>query len=298
MTQERIQKILAHAGVGSRRTCEALIIEQRVRVNGVVAQIGDQADPAIDKITVDFQPIQLENSARYVMLHKPIGIVCSTESQGERNTVYDMVKSSERLYCAGRLDVDSEGLVLMTNDGELTHQLTHPSFRHEKEYHVLVRGIPDEKQLATWRRGLVLDEDERVGPCQVIVLESTTTGDTWLQVIMYEGKKRQIRRTGLMLGLPVKKLIRVRLSTLRLGGLQTGQSRELSAAEVQELRKSLIRRPNRGTHTRRPMGDKPAYGAPGARPARTESSEKRPTRPQRENTARPESPARPRRTKR
>jgi pseudouridine synthase len=244
MTTERIQKLLAQAGIGSRRTCEELITNRRVRVNGKIAQLGDQADPAVDTVTLDFQPVQIKSTKRYIMLNKPLGVICSNDPQGDRKTVYDLVPSKERLFCAGRLDVDSEGLVLLSNDGELTHELTHPSYTHEKEYHVLVRGRPDEEQLANWRRGLVLDEGERTGPCHIQVLD-TSTNDTWLMVVMHEGKKRQIRRSGLAVGLPVKKLVRMRLASLRLGNLQTGQWRELTESELSELQASLQKQSKR-----------------------------------------------------
>ena len=139
MAAERLQKILAAAGHGSRRACEELIAAGRVRVNGAVATLGAKADPARDKITLDGDPVQAEQTV-YIVVHKPRGIVSSLEPQGDRRTVRDLVPVPERLYPVGRLDVMSEGLVLLTNDGELTNRLTHPRYGHEKEYRVLVIG--------------------------------------------------------------------------------------------------------------------------------------------------------------
>ncbi len=159
MPAERLQKILAAAGAGSRRACEELIAAGRVRVNGRVATLGASADPVVDKITLDGEPVRAERHV-YVMVYKPRGVVSSLEPQGDRATVRDLVPLPGRLYPVGRLDALSEGLVLLTNDGELTNRLTHPRYGHEKEYRVLIRGRIDEGRLEAWRRGVVIrDED-------------------------------------------------------------------------------------------------------------------------------------------
>jgi pseudouridine synthase len=235
MAEERIQKILAAAGFGSRRACEAFIEAGRVRVNGKVAKLGEKADSGRDRITLDDAPVVVE-ALRYVMLNKPRGVVSSLEPQGNRKTVRDMVPLPGRVYPVGRLDLESEGLVLLTNDGGLTQRLTHPSFGHEKEYEVFVGGHPNQEQLQTWRRGVVLD-GEWTSSSQVKVLKKSAAG-TWLKVIMREGRKHQIRRTAQAIGLRVKQLKRVRIGPLRLGGLRTGEWRELKPAEVEALRQA------------------------------------------------------------
>ena len=234
--EERLQKILAGAGLGSRRACESFIAEGRVTVNGRVAQLGEKADPAKDRIVLDGEPLSRPEKLIYVVLHKPRGVVSSLAPQGDRKTVRDLVPFEERLYPVGRLDIDSEGLILLTNDGELTARLTHPRYETEKEYLVLVRGEPADSRLDAWRRGVVLPAGgKRTAPARVF-RERRERGATWLRVTMHEGRKHEIRDIGLTLGMPVQKLIRVRLGALRLGGLEPGAWRELSAAEVKQLR--------------------------------------------------------------
>lgn len=233
MAQERLQKILARAGYGSRRSCEALIEAGRVRVNGKVATLGEKADPLTDRITLDGEPVVRE-SLLYFMLNKPRGVVSSLRPQGDRRTVRDLLSVEARVYPVGRLDLDSEGLVLMTNDGELTHRLTHPRFGHEKEYRVLVAGFPNDEQLQSWRRGVVLD-GKPTASARVHVVKKSAAG-TWLKVVMREGRKHQIRRSALAVGLRVKRLRRVRIGTLRLGTLEPGDWRELTQAEVRALK--------------------------------------------------------------
>lgn len=232
--EERLQKILAQAGFGSRRACEQLIVERRVTVNGRVAELGQKANLRGDKVAVDGKVLQTPEVLRYIVLHKPRGVVSSLEPQGERQTVRDLIPAKERLYPVGRLDLDSEGLILLTNDGELTNRLTHPRYETEKEYRVLVRGEPDAERLQTWRRGVVI-EGKRTAPAQVW-REEKVGGGTWLRVVMHEGRKHEIRDIGATIGLPVQRLIRTRMGTLNLGTLKPGEWRELSAREVRELR--------------------------------------------------------------
>jgi len=235
MTEERLQKILAQAGYGSRRACEALIVAGRVSVNGQVAGLGSKADPTTDRILVDRQPIKAPEKLEYVALYKPRGVVSTVTSPDPRPTVRSLVPLPGTLYPVGRLDVDSEGLVLLTNDGELANRLTHPRFGHQKEYRVLVARHPDAEQLATWRRGVVLEEGYRTAPVDVRV-ENTKGKGTWLRIVMQEGRKRQIREIGSLLGLPVVKIIRVRIGSLHLGLLKSGHWRRLTAEEVKALR--------------------------------------------------------------
>jgi 23S rRNA pseudouridine2605 synthase len=234
--EERLQKILARAGFGSRRACEKFITEGRVSVNGRPAELGQKADPTRDKIVVDGQLLSRPEKLTYVMIYKPRGVVSSLAAQGERNTVRDLVDLETRLYPVGRLDVDSEGLMLLTNDGELTDHLTHPRYESEKEYRVLVKGVPDEERLAAWRRGVML-EGKRTAPAQVIRQERAPTG-TWLRIVMHEGRKHQIRDIGMLLGLPVQRLIRVRMGDLPVGHLAPGEWRQLKPDEVELLRGS------------------------------------------------------------
>ncbi|MDW8326013.1 MAG: pseudouridine synthase [Anaerolineales bacterium] len=238
--EERLQKLLAQAGYGSRRSCEELILQGRVRVNGRVAQLGQKADPTRDTITLDGEPLAEPERLTYVLLHKPRGVVSSLEPQGDRKTVVDLVPSKVRLYPVGRLDVESEGLILLTNDGALANRLTHPRYEVEKEYRVLVKGAPDEEQLNIWRRGVVLKDPETGKQVRTLPARVTREGPshetTWLRVVMREGRKHEIRDIGATLGLPVKRLIRVRLGSLRLGDLKPGEWRYLTAAEVAELK--------------------------------------------------------------
>lgn len=234
MPKERVQKILAAAGYGSRRACEKYIQAGRVRVNGEVVALGAKADPARDKITLDDNPVVAEKHV-YVMLNKPRGVVSSLNPQGDRQTVRDLVPLAGRLYPVGRLDADSQGLVLLTNDGEMTNRLTHPRYGHTKEYEVLVNGYPKEEQLKTWRRGVVLD-GEWTSSAKVKIIRKGASG-TWLSVIMKEGKKHQIRRTAQSIGLHVKRLVRTRMGPLHLGNLKLGEWRELRGSELEALKR-------------------------------------------------------------
>lgn len=243
MTEERLQKILARAGLASRREAERWIEAGRVTVNGRVARLGDKADPERDDIRVDGEPLRRPERPVYVALHKPRGVVSSLEPQGPRRTVRDLVDLPERVYPVGRLDLESEGLILLTNDGELANLLTHPRYGVEKEYRVLLNRLPDEEQLEAWRHGVVLPSGERTLPARVWV-ESQTPKGAWVRVVMKEGRKRQIREVAATLGLRVKRLIRVRIGTLRLGNLPSGAWRPLTDREVEALRSSA-RRPKR-----------------------------------------------------
>ena len=252
--EERLQKIIARAGFGSRRACEEFITRGRVRVNGRLAQLGEKADPAVDEITLDGESIASPERLIYVALHKPRGVVSSLAPQGDRQTVRDLVPLKERLYPVGRLDVDSEGLVLLTNDGELTDRLTHPRYESEKEYRALVKGNPDGERLDAWRRGVVV-EGKRTAPAKVRREQRVEAG-TWLRVVMHEGRKHEIRNIGAALGLPVLRLIRVRLGALELGDLRPGAWRELKGWEVKRLRENID--PQRAQRPRRKKAERPS----------------------------------------
>lgn len=237
MPEERVQKILAHAGFGSRRSCEKLISAGRVTVNGKRIKLGDKADPDVDSIQLDGKTINTPKDFTYIAVYKPRGVLSSTKSELDRRTVLDLVDTNKRLYPVGRLDIESEGLMLLTDDGELTNKLTHPRYGHEKEYRVLVSRHPDQKQLETWARGVVLEDGYRTRPVTVRVEKLHGKG-AWLRVTMKEGKKRQIRQTANLVGLNVVKLIRIRIGTLHLGSLKAGQYRPLKDTEIANLKRS------------------------------------------------------------
>jgi 23S rRNA pseudouridine2605 synthase len=235
MAEERLQKILARAGFGSRRSCEELISARRVRVNDKVAILGTKADPDVDTITVDRQAIPKPERQIYIALHKPRGVLSDVDPKDPRQTVLDIVQVSAHLFAVGRLDLDSEGLILLTNDGELANRLTHPRYGHEKEYRVLVVGKPDEEQLAALRRGIVLEDGYRTAPAQVTV-EGEAGKGTWMRFILREGRKRQIREMGSRIGLPVSRIIRIRIGTLLIGNLKAGEWRYLTLKEIEGLK--------------------------------------------------------------
>jgi 23S rRNA pseudouridine2605 synthase len=262
--EERVQKILASAGYGSRRACEELILAGRVTVNGQSVHLGSKADVQKDQIKLDGKLIKPPAAFQYIALYKPRGVLSAVTSPDPRQTVIDLVPVNTKLYPVGRLDVDSEGLILLTNDGELANQLTHPRYGHEKEYHVLVASHPDEKQLAAWRHGVVLEDGYRSAPVLVEIVSHAGKG-TWLNVIMKEGRKRQIRDTCRLIGLPVVSIIRVRIGNLRLGSLRSGQWRHLTPIEVNSLKS-----PIKSSSTKRPLRNikksSPRQGAKHSKP--------------------------------
>jgi len=241
--EERLQKILASAGYGSRRACEDLINAGRVTVNGQVARLGSKADISIDRIKLDGKILKQPEAYQYIALYKPRGILSAVISPDPRPTVRDLVPVEGNLHPVGRLDVDSEGLILLTNDGELTNQLTHPRFGHEKEYRVLLAVHPDQKQLAAWRRGVVLPDGYHASSVQVEVQAHAGKG-TWVRVIMHEGRKRQIRETCRQIGLPVVRIIRTRIGSLYLDNLKPSQWRYLYPTEIKELKESSKMKPS------------------------------------------------------
>jgi 23S rRNA pseudouridine2605 synthase len=243
-SSERLQKVLAHAGVASRRKAEKLIQQGRVAVNGkTVTQLGTKVDPDRDEVRVDGERIQTASSHVYIMVNKPRGVLSVMEDDRDRKSLGDLVSAPTRLYPVGRLDATSEGLILLTDDGELANLLTHPRYQHEKEYLVLVNGRPSDKTLQAWRRGVLLDE-KPTAPARVSFFRSQG-GSTLLRVAMHEGRKRQIRRVASLLGHPVRELTRVRLGPLQLGTLESGQWRYLTSKEIREL-EALKKRSRRG----------------------------------------------------
>jgi 23S rRNA pseudouridine2605 synthase len=250
---DRLHKVLAHAGVASRRKAEELIVKRRVRVNGkIVAELGTQVDPARDRIEVDGRPVRAE-SKTYIILHKPRGYLSDRDEKQTKPTALDLVPSPERLYAAGQLDANSEGLLLLTNDGELAHRVTHPRFEHAKEYLALVQGLPDDATLAQLKKGIWYEGDLLRADSAKIVRQLGAVGrrqhwpeagpnECWLRIVLHEGKKREVRHMAGAVGHPVKRLIRVRVGPLALGTLPVGQWRQLDEREVDELRTTLRKR--------------------------------------------------------
>lgn len=232
---ERIQKLLAQAGYGSRRSCEDFITSGRVSVNGHVAILGEKADPAFDKISLDGKPLPPRERLIYIALYKPRNIISSVDDEVGRKTVRDLIPETGHLYPVGRLDWDSEGLILMTNDGDLTNHLTHPRYGHQKEYKVLIARRPEPGQLEIWRRGVVLEDGYKTAPAKVFAEAGAGKG-CWLRLTMGEGRKHQIREIGALLGLPVVRIVRVRIGTLYLGTLKPGEWRHLTEGEIVGLK--------------------------------------------------------------
>jgi 23S rRNA pseudouridine2605 synthase len=237
MMAERLQKVMARAGLGSRRTCENIIRGGRVTVNGELVELGHRVDPEQDIILVDGKRLEAPEPLVYVLLNKPQGVVSSLRAQGDRETVRNLVDLPQRLYPVGRLDLQSEGLILLTNDGELAHQLTHPRYGHEKEYRVMFDKPPSRDQLDTIRRGVVLPEGVRTKPAKVWF--EATGEEKWVRIVLKEGRKRQIREVARVLGLHVRRIIRVRFGTIELGELKPREWRKLTRAEVAQLRSGM-----------------------------------------------------------
>jgi len=238
--KERLHKVLAHAGIASRRAAERMIRDRRIRVNGtLVLELGTQVDPARDRIEVDGKPLPKgETAHHYVALNKPLGVVSTAHDPEGRPTVVELAHAPGRVYPVGRLDIDSEGLVLLTDDGELTFRLTHARFGVEKEYqaHVSCEEF-GEHELERLRNGVML-EDGLARAVRAQLLRSAPGGAV-VRVILHEGRQREVRRMLAAVGCAVEHLLRVRIGPLQLGDLQPGQHRELRAREVEALRTAV-----------------------------------------------------------
>ena len=236
MEKERLQKLLSKQGYGSRRACEKLISDKRVRLNNKIARLGDRGSLDEDLIEVDSDQISRKKINKiYIALHKPQRILSEIKKQDDRRNISDLITLKEYLFIVGRLDYMSEGLLLLTNDGELTNKLTHPRYAHEKEYIVLIKNKPVQKQLNEWRKGVLLINKYHTKPTKVSIVKQNES-DTWLKIIMKEGKKRQIRETGKLLGLPVQRIIRTRIASIELGTLKAGEWRYFTDQEIKELK--------------------------------------------------------------
>ncbi len=239
MSQEqkiRLQKILADCGVASRRKAEELIAQKQVKVNGRVAQVGDKADPKRDHITVAGQKIETSNRQKhyYILLHKPRGYVSTMSDERGRKCVAELVEDvPARVYPVGRLDRESEGLLLMTNDGNFANTISHPSRHVSKTYRVTVRPSITEEQLVQFQVGMDID-GKKTAPADVRVI-SQEPNRVVLEIVLHEGRNRQIRKMCEQLGLEVARLRRTAIGPVKLGMVQQGQWRELTNEEVKRL---------------------------------------------------------------
>lgn len=236
--QERLQKILSKCGIVSRRKSEDLIIEGRVTVNGKVAGIGMKADPEKDHIKVDGKLIRKFEPKVYIMLNKPDKCITSMHDPEGRPTVKDFLKGVKaKVYPVGRLDYDSEGLLLLTNDGELANAILHPKGKTPKTYLVKVKGVLDTENITKLQKGIKLD-DGMTAPAEVRKIKKTEA-NSWLEITIYEGRKRQIRRMLDKTGHSVLKLNRIRINGIELGDLPSGEYRYLMPEEVRRLKKAV-----------------------------------------------------------
>ena len=235
---ERVQKLLARAGVASRRESEKLIVEGRVTVDGVTAELGSKADPDHQVVSLDGRPLRFAPTHTYLALHKPPGYVTTRRDPQGRPTVMDLIPAElrRRVYPVGRLDFDAAGLLLLTDDGELANALTHPSHETRRTYHALVAGNIGPKALSQLRHGLEL-EDGPTAPARARVLRESPDS-TWLELGIREGRKHQVKRMCAAVGHPVRQLLRVAMGQLELGKLASGRWRALRAEEVERLRRS------------------------------------------------------------
>jgi 23S rRNA pseudouridine2605 synthase len=232
----RLSKILAQAGLSSRRGAEALLAAGRVTVNGQVrTEPGAQADPARDTITLDGRRLEAAAPRTYLLLNKPRGYVTSRTDPGGRPVVLDLIRHVRaRVFPVGRLDYDTEGLLLLTDDGPLANYLLHPRYEIPRVYEAEVEGHVRDADLARWRRGVVLDDGAAV-PRSVRVLRRAGATATWLELTFAEGRNREVRRYAQALGHPVRRLRRIAFGPLRLGDLASGHSRPLRPAELADL---------------------------------------------------------------
>ncbi len=231
--EQRLQKLISAAGVASRRAAETLITQGRVTVNGRVASLGESADPEQDTVCVDGTPLQFAQRHTYILLHKPVGYVTTCKDEQGRRTVMDLVADlGVRVFPVGRLDLNSEGLLLLTDDGDLANRLMHPSFRVEKTYRVDVEGLDGSREiLEQLRAPVTLDDGDVV---QALAVRAPRRNQ--LEITIGEGKNRQVRRMCQTVGLRVRRLCRIREGSLTLGELPKGKWRHLTAQELEQLR--------------------------------------------------------------
>ena len=255
-TGERLQKVLARTGVGSRRVCEDLIVDGRVTVNGEVPVLGRRVDPAVDLIELDGVPLPVRPGLVHYLVNKPTGVVSTADDTHGRPTVTGLVPPEPRVFPVGRLDMDSEGLIIVTNDGELTHRLTHPSYGVPKEYLVQVEGEPAPGDIRRLREGVEL-EDGMTAPARVAVVAPSL-----LRMVIHEGRNRQVRRMCEAVGHPVTRLVRTRIGPLADPSLTPGSYRPLTFDEVRGLAAAAVASDGIDDGDRNaPPGDGPAPAA-------------------------------------
>ena len=240
--KERLQKVLAQAGVASRRASEKLIIAGRVTVNGrIVTELGTKVDLNQDTVKVDGKPIEVKERFVYYILHKPRGYLTTVEDDRGRRTVMQLLEPvKERIYPVGRLDYDSEGLLLLTNDGQLAHRLMHPRYQVRKFYLVEVTGEVSQAALETLRSGVQLDDG--ITSSAYVELLANSPQKSLLKIGIHEGRNRQIRRMCQAVGLPVRRLIRTQFGPIKLGKLSPGKFSQLTAQEVGKLKQAVKHR--------------------------------------------------------
>ncbi|MDO5715046.1 MAG: pseudouridine synthase [Tissierellia bacterium] len=231
----RLQKFIAHSGAASRRKGEDLILQGRVKVNNrIIKELGTKVDPSKDRVYLDGRRLKLEDKNIYIILNKPIGFVSSAKDEKGRHTVVDLIDVEERIYPVGRLDIDTTGLILLTNDGKLAHRLMHPSFEVPKTYIVTVQGKPDKTALKILRKGVHLG-DFTTSPAEVTMLKNYER-DSILRITIHEGKNHQVKRMFSKVGHEVKKLKRISIGEIELGGLEVGNYRYLEESEIKYLK--------------------------------------------------------------
>ena len=233
MPVERLQRSLARAGFGSRRACEELIAAGRVEINGRMATLGDRLDPAVDQVRVDGSKVNVNPELRAFALHKPRGVTTTMRDPHAERDLSGFLPKGVHVFPVGRLDRDTEGLLLLTNDGSLAHRLTHPRYAIEKEYLAEVGRPPSHRQLARLRRGVELED----GPARAVDARSAggAAGRGGVRLVMVEGRKREVRQMLDAVELPVRRLVRVRVGPIRLGRLRPGDVRELEPEETRAL---------------------------------------------------------------
>lgn len=233
---ERLQKIMSESGVASRRKCEELIKSKRVKVNGIViSELGAKADREKDLIEVDGKPLAQPGKKLYILMNKPVGCITSAKDQFGRPTVLDLLKGvKERVYPVGRLDYDTSGLLILTNDGDLTYRITHPKHNIDKTYRALLSGMADEYDIAAFRRGIAV-EDYITSPA-ILKIIKYVSGNTLADITIHEGKNRQVRKMCAAINHPVINLKRISIGGLSIGDLKEGDWRMLTSDEVDYLK--------------------------------------------------------------
>ena len=232
----RLQKYIAHCGITSRRKAEELILDGRVKVNNkIVVELGVKVDPNKDIVKVNDKVIRKENKKVYIMLNKPVGYVTTMKDEKDRRIVTDLIDGvKERVYPVGRLDADTTGLLLLTNDGELTHKITHPSNEIIKRYIAIVEGVPNRWELEQFRRGLVIDG--KMTAETSIEISKRYENESILDISLHEGRNRQVKKMCEAINHPVKKLKRIGIGGLEIGGLDLGNWRFLDEEEIKHLK--------------------------------------------------------------